>query len=161
MSSIIATPTETVAPESVANIATTAETVAIEPMQTEVPNDSDDDSDDDDLETEDENEPAPVPVLKTATPKTTLGVQKRFRKRKILGVEANISKSGLRKLARRGGVKRVSGAVYPVARDALLDFLTGCIEKSALYAGHRRAKTITFQDVMYGIKAHTGKTVYS
>lgn len=70
-----------------------------------------------------------------------------------------ISKKELRRLARRGGVKRLSILVYDEMRGALKDFLHNVIRDSVTYAEHARRKTVTTIDVMYALK-RSGKTLY-
>ncbi|KAJ0294378.1 hypothetical protein CBS470a_000669 [Colletotrichum nupharicola] len=52
-----------------------------------------------------------------------------------------------RRLARRGGVKRISAMIYDDARSALKDRLTGIIRDCITYVEYRGAKTITIHDV--------------
>ena len=70
-----------------------------------------------------------------------------------------ISKDSIRRCARRGGVKRISGLIYDEARRALLHFLQKVIWKAVHYTEHSRRKTVTALDVVYSLKS-MGKTVY-
>ena len=70
-----------------------------------------------------------------------------------------ISKKALRRLARRGGVKRMNSLVYDEMKGALKDFLHNVIKDSVTYAEHARRKTVKSIDVMYALK-HSGKTLY-
>ncbi len=70
-----------------------------------------------------------------------------------------ISKKELRRLARRGGVKRLNTLVYDEMRGALRDFLHNVIKHSVTYAEHARRKTVTTLDIMYALK-RSGKTLY-
>ncbi|KAF5523023.1 Histone H4 [Colletotrichum aenigma] len=58
-----------------------------------------------------------------------------------------ITKPAIRRLARRGGVKRISAMIYDDARSALKDRLTGIIRDCITYVEYRCAKTITIHDV--------------
>ncbi|UKZ47285.1 hypothetical protein TrVGV298_001502 [Trichoderma virens] len=70
-----------------------------------------------------------------------------------------ITKPAIRRLARRGGVKRISAAVYDETRKALKDFLTGVLQDAVTYVDHRRAKTITLEDILHSLKRR-GRTLY-
>ncbi|XP_020264715.1 histone H4-like isoform X2 [Asparagus officinalis] len=65
-----------------------------------------------------------------------------------------LGKGGLaiRRLARRGGVKRISGLIYEETRDVLKIFLENVIRDAVIYTAHTRRKTVTAMDVVYAIK---------
>ena len=62
-------------------------------------------------------------------------------------------------LARRGGVKRISGLIYEETRGVLKLFLENVIRDSVTYTEHARRKTVTAMDVVYAIKRQ-GRTLY-
>ena len=70
-----------------------------------------------------------------------------------------ITKPAIRRLARRGGVKRISGLIYEETRGVLKVFLENVIRDSVTYAEHARRKTVTAMDVVYALKRQ-GKTIY-
>ncbi|KAJ3086185.1 Histone H4 [Quaeritorhiza haematococci] len=70
-----------------------------------------------------------------------------------------ITKPAIRRLARRGGVKRISGLIYSEVRNVLKNFLTRTIHDTVLYVEHRKAKTITAMDVIFALKRQ-GTTLY-
>jgi histone H4 len=70
-----------------------------------------------------------------------------------------ISKPAIRRIARRGGVKRISGLVYSETRDALKGFLEKVILDTVTYTEHARRQTVTAMDVAHALK-HQGKTLY-
>jgi histone H4 len=70
-----------------------------------------------------------------------------------------ITKSAIRKLARRGGVKRISGLIYEETRGVLKVFLENIICDAVTYCEHARRKTITAMDVVYALKRQ-GRTLY-
>lgn len=70
-----------------------------------------------------------------------------------------MSKQAIRRLARRGGVKRVHGLVYEASRDALKQFLTRIIKNAVAYTEHAKRKTVTSNDVVEALKRN-GKTIY-
>lgn len=63
-----------------------------------------------------------------------------------------ITKPAIRRLARRGGVKRISGLVYEETRGVLKDFVTKVIKIAATYTEHAKRKTMTAMDVVYALK---------
>ena len=69
-----------------------------------------------------------------------------------------ISKPAIRRLARRGGVKRISGLVYEETRGVLRVFLENVIRDAETYTDHARRKTVTAMDVVYALKGH--RTLY-
>ena len=70
-----------------------------------------------------------------------------------------ITKPAIRRLARRGGVKRISGDIYEEVRGVLRHFLENVIRDSVTYTEHARRKTVTAMDVVYALKRQ-GKTLY-
>jgi histone H4 len=70
-----------------------------------------------------------------------------------------ITKSAIRRLARRGGVKRISGLVYEETRGVLKVFLQGVLRDAVTYTEHARRKTVTALDVVYALKRQ-GRTLY-
>jgi len=51
-----------------------------------------------------------------------------------------ITKPAIRRLARRGGVKRISGLIYDETRGVLKLFLEGVIRDSVTYTEHAKRK---------------------
>lgn len=91
-------------------------------------------------------------------------------------VRVGITKPAIRRLARRGGVKRISGLIYEETRGVLKIFLenvsglTGAvcadelsavqvIRDSVTYTEHAKRKTVTALDVVYALK-RSGRTLY-
>nr|XP_020164542.2 histone H4-like [Aegilops tauschii subsp. strangulata] len=70
-----------------------------------------------------------------------------------------ITKPAIRRLARRGGVKRISGLIYKETRGVLKIFLENVIRDAITYTEHARRKTITAMDVVYALKRQ-GRTLY-
>ncbi|EKM51220.1 uncharacterized protein PHACADRAFT_200042 [Phanerochaete carnosa HHB-10118-sp] len=70
-----------------------------------------------------------------------------------------ITKPAIRRLARRGGVKRISGLTYEETRGALKIFLDNVIRDSIAYTEHAKRKTVTALDVVYALK-RSGRTLY-
>merc|ERR1712205_299665 len=70
-----------------------------------------------------------------------------------------ITKPAIRRLARRGGVKRISGLIYEESRDVLKIFLESVIRDAVTYTEHARRKTVTAMDIIYALK-RLGRTLY-
>ena len=70
-----------------------------------------------------------------------------------------INRNAIRRLARRGGVKRISGLIYEEVRGVLKDFLEKTIRDAVTYTDHARRKTVTAMDVVYALKRQ-GRTLY-
>ena len=86
------------------------------------------------------------------------GGAKRFRK----GGKGNISgitKPAIRRLARRGGVKRISGQIYEESRSVIKTFLENVVKDAVTYTEYSKRKTVTALDVVYALKRQ-GRTIY-
>ncbi len=70
-----------------------------------------------------------------------------------------ITKPAIRRLARRGGVKRISGSIYEETRNTLRTFLENVIRDTVTYTEHSRRKTVTAMDVVYALKRQ-GRSLY-
>jgi histone H4 len=70
-----------------------------------------------------------------------------------------ITKPAIRRLARRGGVKRISGLIYEETRTVLKSFLESVIRDAVTYTEHARRKTVTAMDICYALKRQ-GRTLY-
>ncbi|KAH9281432.1 Histone H4 [Echinococcus granulosus] len=69
-----------------------------------------------------------------------------------------ITKPAIRRLARRGGVKRISGHLRG-DRGVLKVFLENVIRDAVTYTEHAKRKTVTAMDVVYALKRQ-GRTLY-
>ena len=88
-----------------------------------------------------------------------------------------ITKPAIRRLARRGGVKRISASksslpwcraeailtpfavIYEETRGVLKTFLESVIRDAVTYTEHAKRKTVTSLDVVYALKRQ-GRTLY-
>ena len=70
-----------------------------------------------------------------------------------------ITKPAIRRLARRGGVKRLSALIYDESRHVLRSFLDSVIKDAIAYTEHSKRKTVTALDIVYALKRQ-GKTIY-
>ena len=94
------------------------------------------------------------------TGKTAGGKSGAKRHRKILRDNIlGVTKPAIRRLARRGGVKRISGLIYDEIRGVLRVFLRHTIKDAVTYTEHAKRKTVTAMDVVYALKRH-GRTLY-
>ena len=88
------------------------------------------------------------------------GIIKRRHRCVIRFARYGITKPAIRRMARRGGVKRISGdRVYEETRDALKTFMRAVIEDAVTYTKHARRKTVTAMDVVRALKRQ-GRTLY-
>ena len=82
------------------------------------------------------------------------------RHRKILRHSIfGITKPAIRRLARRGGVKRISSLIYEETRGVIKAFLANIIRDAIVYTTHANRKTVIAKDIIYALKRQ-GKTVY-
>ena len=89
-----------------------------------------------------------------------VGMWGTFRHRMVLrDAVQSITKQDIRRLARRGGVKRISGLVYEETRAILKVFLERILRDAVTYMEHGNRKIITALDVVFALKRH-GRTLY-
>lgn len=91
-----------------------------------------------------------------------LGISGAKRHTKLQSGDAisGITRPAIRRLARRGGVKRMSALVYDEVRSTLRRFLNTIIFDAHLYALHAHRVTICPMDIVYALKRN-GRTLYS
>lgn len=70
-----------------------------------------------------------------------------------------LSKANFKRLARRGGVKRVGAGVFETTESALRDFLRCVIKDAAVYCEHAKRITVTPMDVARSLKRQ-GRPLY-
>lgn len=63
-----------------------------------------------------------------------------------------ITKCAIRRLLRRGGVKRISGLTYEELRAVIKVFLEKAISDAMTYTEHAKRKTVSPIDVVYALK---------
>ena len=80
-------------------------------------------------------------------------------KRASRDVILGITKPAIRRLARRGGVKRISALIYDETRFVIRAFLENVIKDAVVYTEHSRRKTVTAMDVVYALKRQ-GRCLY-
>ena len=84
-----------------------------------------------------------------------------LKKRSVLlrGSLFKISQGDLKRLARQGGIKRISPSSLVEAREALYSFLKRTIKDAFFYCQHARRVTVSTNDIMYSLKKQ-GITMY-
>jgi len=88
------------------------------------------------------------------------GLGKGFARRKVLRDNIQgITKPAIRRLARRGGVKRISGLIYEETRGVLKVFLENVIRDACSYCEHALRMTLVSTDIVYALKRQ-GRTLY-
>ena len=87
-----------------------------------------------------------------------VGVKRHARKTTKSTIDG-ITKPAIRRLARRGGVKRISTFIYDDTRAVLRSFLENVVRDAVTYTEHARRKTVTAMDVVYALKRQ-GRTLY-
>ncbi len=70
-----------------------------------------------------------------------------------------ISNGSIRRLARRGGVKRIARGIYADTRSVVNSFLDQVLRDAVTYTAHARRKTVTTSDVVFALKRQ-GRTIY-
>lgn len=73
--------------------------------------------------------------------------------------DAHVTKPAIRRLARRAGVKRVSGLIYEETRMVLKAFLEATVKDAVAVTEHANRKTVTASDVVYALKRQ-GKPIF-
>ena len=80
------------------------------------------------------------------------GGKRHASKRSAKPTSEGITKPAIRRLARRGGVKRISSFIYDDTRTVLKSFLENVVKDAVTYCEHARRKTVTAMDVVYALK---------
>lgn len=70
-----------------------------------------------------------------------------------------LTKGETRRLARRGGVKRISGYVRDTLTNELKQFLRSIVERCAIYAENAKRRTVMMSDVFMSLKS-VSRTLY-
>ena len=84
---------------------------------------------------------------------------KRFGSNKFSDPLLGVTKPAIRRVCRRGGVKRISGNIYEEVRGILKKWLENTMQDSLAYCEHARRKTITSCDVVYALRRQ-GQKLY-
>ena len=88
------------------------------------------------------------------------GTSANKRQKKVLKENVkSITKGAIRRLARRGGVKRISSEIYEEVRKVLKSFVEGVVRDATAYTEHAKRKTVTALDVVYALRKR-GRILY-
>ena len=71
-----------------------------------------------------------------------------------------ITKSAICRVARRGGVERISGLIYEESRGVMKQFLEAIIKDAILFTQYNNHRTVMPIDIVFALKQH-GRNVYS
>lgn len=104
-----------------------------------------------------EEKPVEKHVNNTAT-KQIAKPKRHLKQSKKSGMKL-ISNPPIRRLARRGGVKRISGSTYDEMRTSAEIFLSNTIKDAVSYTEYCHRRTVTSEDVVQSLK-RTGKKLY-
>ncbi|KAK6515252.1 hypothetical protein TWF506_007595 [Arthrobotrys conoides] len=89
-----------------------------------------------------------------------LGTKGPLRHRKVLRDNIQgITRPAIRRIARRGGVKRISASIYEEIRGVIKNYLETILKSCVMYTEHARRKTVTTTDVIHALKIR-GRTLY-
>ncbi|EHK98725.1 Histone-fold containing protein [Glarea lozoyensis ATCC 20868] len=92
-----------------------------------------------------------------------LGKSSKFgakRHRKVLKDNIDgVTKGDIRRMARRGGVKRISADIYSSMKTALKDYLTKVLNDAVQITSHCNRKTVTVPDVIFALRRQ-GRPIY-
>ena len=82
------------------------------------------------------------------------------RVKKVLASNAKgITKGAIRRLARRGGVRRLSGLIHDEVRQTLKGFVERTVSAAVAYTEHARKRTVTTGAVVAALKKN-GRMLY-
>ena len=70
-----------------------------------------------------------------------------------------ITKPDIRRMARRAGIKRMSGTIYDETRQLMKGFMMEIIRDAVIYSDHANRSTVTPMDVAHSLKRQ-GMTLY-
>jgi histone H4 len=88
------------------------------------------------------------------------GLGKGLRHRKVTRDNImTITKGSIRRLARRGGIKRIGSGVYAETRVSLRKFLEEVLQDAIAYTDHAKRQTVSVLDITYALKRQ-GRTIY-
>ncbi|OBT75374.1 hypothetical protein VF21_04690 [Pseudogymnoascus sp. 05NY08] len=97
----------------------------------------------------------------TAVPNSsgTRGVGARRYRKIVRDSIHGITKGDIKRLARRGGVKRISAMIYDDTREAMKAHLQLILKDCIIFLEHANRKTVTVGDVLFALK-RIGRPIY-
>lgn len=88
-----------------------------------------------------------------------MSMAKRHARKSLKDNWEGITKPAIRRLARRGGVKRIGGTIYEETRGVIKMFLDNLMPDILAYTEHSRRKTVIVSDVVFALKRQ-GRILY-
>ena len=98
-----------------------------------------------------------IKAIKSKKKKTNKNTKRK--KKTMIGLKHGISNLAIRRLARRGGVKRISELIYDETRIILRAFIEKVLKGVIVYTEHANRKTVTSWDIIYALKSQ-GRCLY-
>ena len=86
------------------------------------------------------------------------GSNKRVKKL-VRGSSNGVTRGEIRRLAGRGGAKRLSALIYDEVRGCLKNFVERVVRDAVAYTEHSKRKTVTAGDVVNSLKK-SGRMLY-
>ncbi|KAI9821835.1 MAG: hypothetical protein M1827_002417 [Pycnora praestabilis] len=80
------------------------------------------------------------------------GIGHRRHRKIIKDTIRGITRGDIRRLARRGGVKRISKQIYDEMREVMRSYMEGLLKDCVIFLDHADRKTITVTDVIFALK---------
>ena len=71
----------------------------------------------------------------------------------------SVTKGSIRRLARRAGVKRISGLLYEEVRGVLKSFVEGVVRDATAYTEYAKKRTVTTGAVVAALRKR-GRAIY-
>ncbi|KAJ7352066.1 histone H4 [Mycena albidolilacea] len=100
-------------------------------------------------------QPAAAPPPAPSLPRPR---HRRISRHSVYGIDVT-TKPTIRRLARRGGVKRMKGLVYEETRGCLFPYLQGLLRDTILHTTHDYRTTISAKDVVHALR-RSGRNLY-
>lgn len=79
--------------------------------------------------------------------------------KKLVRGSTPVTRGAIRRLARRGGAKRLSSLIYDDVRGCLKGFVERVVRDATAYTEHAKRKTVTAGDVVNSLKK-SGRMLY-
>lgn len=70
-----------------------------------------------------------------------------------------VTNGSIRRLARRGGVKRIAAPIYGEVRDVIRRFVDGVVRDATAYTEHAKHKTVSVADIVAALRKR-GRSIY-
>ena len=102
---------------------------------------------------------AAKPAAKKASQKASQKPEPKRGKKVYKNNILRVTKHAVRRLARCGGVKRITGTMYEEIRGILKNFVEGLVRDSVTYSEHGKRTTVTALDVVYALRKR-GRMLY-